>query len=43
MKGRSVPNGPKPENMLTHFPKAVPDIPVSNVEKAERTGATANI
>jgi uncharacterized glyoxalase superfamily protein PhnB len=22
------------ENMLTHFPKAVPEIPVSNVEKA---------
>jgi predicted lactoylglutathione lyase len=34
MKGRLVPNWRKLENMLTHFPKAVPEIPVSNVEKA---------
>ena len=27
-------NWPKLENMLTHFPMAVPEIPVSNVEKA---------
>ncbi len=29
-----VPNWRKLGNMLTHFPKAVPEIPVSNVEKA---------
>ena len=34
MKGRLVPNWCKLENMLTHFSKAVPEIPVSNVEKA---------
>ncbi|MDQ2841444.1 MAG: VOC family protein [Acidobacteriota bacterium] len=34
MKGRLVPNWRMLENMLTHFPKAVPEIPVSNVEKA---------
>src|SRR5215472_14864655 len=33
-KGRLVPNWCKLENMLTHFPRAVPEIPVSNVEKA---------
>ena len=34
MKGRLVPNWCKLENMLTHFPKAVPEIPVKEVEKA---------
>src|SRR5262249_53664478 len=29
-RGRLVPNWRKLENMLTHFPKAVPEIPVSN-------------
>ena len=32
MKGRLVPNWCKLENMLTHFPKAFPEIPISNVE-----------
>ena len=31
---RLVSNWRKLETMLTHFPKAVPEIPVSNVEKA---------
>lgn len=29
-----MPHWRKLENMLTHFPKAVPEIPVSSVEKA---------
>ena len=29
-----MPNGRKLEDMITQFPKAVPEIPVSNVEKA---------
>ena len=33
MKGR-LPNCRKLKNMLTHFPQAVPEVPVSNVEKA---------
>ena len=34
MKRPVAPNCRKLENMLTHFPKAVPEIPGSNVEKA---------
>jgi hypothetical protein len=34
MKGRLVPSWHELENILTHFPKAVPEIPVNNVEKA---------
>src|SRR5260370_435824 len=34
MKGRLAPNLGKLENVLMHFPQAVPEIPVSNVDKA---------
>src|SRR5205085_7941469 len=34
MKTSSASNSRKLENMITLFPKAVPEIPVSNVEKA---------
>ena len=34
MRRSLLSNSRKLENMLTHFPKAVPEIPVSNVEKA---------
>ena len=34
MKTSSASNSRKLENMITQFPQAVPEIPVSNVEKA---------
>src|SRR5499425_539171 len=34
MKHRLASNSRKLENMITQFPQAVPEIPVSNVEKA---------
>jgi len=32
IKGRLVAKSALLENMLTHFPKAFPEIPISNVE-----------